>query len=335
MKENSLSDVYDELAGACALNEVMLGPNNGLSGWLQLSYSLPDEKAVTIHVREDDKGVCWLYKPGYDAEEALDENTSLVDLFAETIHAVEDAWKKAGYPLLSTMAIDLKKYLHLIGEDHRIFVQEHVWGGYKLVVYLPKVDADDHDKIFVDFSTDDKVYTFNAPWVNGKEYEKTSNYRFLLESLVGIVNERVSTLKFIDRIKAITQETKGERLLERYNPDGLIRRIKELSKLSDKVTILNKDALDIIRDYSGLDKATFLIDPPYIDKGHQLYRLSYPDLNQHQELFSLLESLHNNGAKADYIVYYDDSEAFSQLDCLPENQEVVARNYSITHNKKD
>lgn len=117
--------------------------------------------------------------------------------------------------------------------------------------------------------------------------------------------------------------------LQRYKPKSLAKRIETLAKMRDRVTILNEDALSVIEEWSWRDNTTFIIDPPYIDKGANLYRLAYNDLSEHQALFDLLAEFNHSFPNVDYIIYYDNSKEFENLSNLPLQQQIVGRQYSI------
>ena len=70
------------------------------------------------------------------------------------------------------------------------------------------------------------------------------------------------------------------RLDARYNIPELCRRIAKIGALSNHITVLNMDALDLLTDAApGFPKKCLVyLDPPYYLKGSQLYRNHYaPD----------------------------------------------------------
>lgn len=118
-----------------------------------------------------------------------------------------------------------------------------------------------------------------------------------------------------------------EMLLSRWNPKELVKRIKKIHSMRDCITVLNKDALEVIEEYYWDDKTAILCDAPYFLKGEQLYNHYYLN-NDHQNLSALLESLFQGMPGAHMIVTYDEHEFIRKLYNYP-NVEVLGRNYSI------
>jgi len=116
-------------------------------------------------------------------------------------------------------------------------------------------------------------------------------------------------------------------LLSRWNPDDLCRRISAIHKMSDRITIQNMDACRLIEEAYWDEKATIFIDPPYVQKGQQLYRCFYTR-EQHIELCTLLDSLHQGMPGADMILCYDNDPLITELYEYPD-VEHIGRVYSI------
>ncbi|MCM3716596.1 DNA adenine methylase [Alkalihalobacillus oceani] len=64
-------------------------------------------------------------------------------------------------------------------------------------------------------------------------------------------------------------------LLQRWNPADLIRRIKRIHAMSDRITITNEDAYELIEEAYWDQQSTIFIDPPYFRKGKDLYPCYY------------------------------------------------------------
>ena len=117
-----------------------------------------------------------------------------------------------------------------------------------------------------------------------------------------------------------------EKLLARWNPQDLVRRIERIHELSDRIEITQTDALELIEESYWEDKSTIFIDPPYVEKGKDLYHCFYTKRN-HQELSILLDSLYQGFSGADIVVTYDFNEWLSDLYTFP-NKQIVGRKYS-------
>lgn len=63
----------------------------------------------------------------------------------------------------------------------------------------------------------------------------------------------------------------------RYNKQKLIDRIKLIAKYKNRITILSQDALELLQNppIDGFKKSLIYLDPPYFNKGSQLYRNFY------------------------------------------------------------
>ena len=95
----------------------------------------------------------------------------------------------------------------------------------------------------------------------------------------------------------------------RYNKEGLISRIEEISKLKSKIEIHNKDAMDLLSSKEvTIDNNTLVyFDPPYYQKGAQLYKNHYlPEDHKH-----IAEAVRN--ISTPWIVTYDNCDEIKNL----------------------
>lgn len=102
----------------------------------------------------------------------------------------------------------------------------------------------------------------------------------------------------------------------RYNVSDLISRIERIGALAKYITVLQMDALDLVRDAApGFPrKCLVYLDPPYYVKGSQLYRNHYkPD--DHAEIAAAVCS-----AEHPVLITYDDcpevNSLYSSLDSV-------------------
>ncbi|WP_314409645.1 DNA adenine methylase [Pseudomonas kuykendallii] len=105
------------------------------------------------------------------------------------------------------------------------------------------------------------------------------------------------------------KEQTGKYLIDaRYNKTNLIARIERLAGLKDRVEIHNLDAVELIRkpEYNSKDCFIYL-DPPYYNKGSQLYRNHY-NPEDHSTIASATLELN-----APWIVTYDNCEQIREL----------------------
>jgi DNA adenine methylase len=116
-------------------------------------------------------------------------------------------------------------------------------------------------------------------------------------------------------------------LLSRWNPSQLIKRIQKINAMKDKITLRNEDALQIIEEFYWVNETTLFVDPPYFEKGKQLYTHFYGE-GDHRELSSLMDSLYQGMPGADMIVTYDEHDYIRKLYDHP-TVKVIGRKYSI------
>lgn len=104
-------------------------------------------------------------------------------------------------------------------------------------------------------------------------------------------------------------QTGKYKLDARFNKSALIKRIVAIGKMSDKISVYNKDALDFIDDVEfKRDKNSFMyLDPPYYVKGEGLYRNFYTH-SDHVEVKERLDDV-----SFPWLVSYDDNEEIHNI----------------------
>lgn len=115
-------------------------------------------------------------------------------------------------------------------------------------------------------------------------------------------------------------------LLSRWNPNDLIRRIEKIHSLSEKIEVTQINAVKLIEEAYWQNETTIFIDPPYVNKGKELYQCFYTE-DDHRELSHLLNSLYFGFPGADIIVTYDYNDWLDNLYMYPE-KERIGRIYS-------
>ena len=116
-------------------------------------------------------------------------------------------------------------------------------------------------------------------------------------------------------------------LLSRWNPTQLCKRILTIHSMSNKITILNMDACELIEEMYWKPSTTIFIDPPYYKKGKQLYNYYYNE-EDHIQLSMLLDSLYSGMPGADIILIYDNATFIKNIYMYP-TIENISRTYSI------
>jgi DNA adenine methylase len=115
----------------------------------------------------------------------------------------------------------------------------------------------------------------------------------------------------------------------RFNKDELQSRIARIAKQRSKITITNFDALDMInnlQDSCGDPEPILYIDPPYYDKGRDLYYDFYED-SDHCDLCLAVRSLQPT---VPWVVSYDNVKPICDL-----YSEYERRTYNLSYSVKN
>jgi len=104
---------------------------------------------------------------------------------------------------------------------------------------------------------------------------------------------------------------KGEWKIDaRCNKEGLIKRIKKISQYKDKIELHNMDAVKLIKELKKKwpPKTLIYLDPPYYNKGKELYMNYYLD-KDHEEIAKEI----NKTKKQKWVITYDDADLIRKL----------------------
>lgn len=101
----------------------------------------------------------------------------------------------------------------------------------------------------------------------------------------------------------------GKGILSRWYPQTLKNRILKVASMADRITIIEGDGIEIIKNNAHREDVVFFIDPPYTaagkKAGSRLYLHSELD---HKELFDATSQV-----CGDFLMTYDDAEGVRQL----------------------
>lgn len=114
----------------------------------------------------------------------------------------------------------------------------------------------------------------------------------------------------------------------RFNKDDLIARIEKIASMKKSIHLYNKDVESFIKNYAPKyeDNAFIYFDPPYFDKGKQLY-LNFFDYDDHVRIESLIKSY----VTCDWIITYDDAP---EIATIYSNRSIRRFNLTYTVAKK-
>ena len=93
----------------------------------------------------------------------------------------------------------------------------------------------------------------------------------------------------------------------RFNKKNLIERIKEINKYKKKIEFYNLDAIDFLKKIENKKKIFIFFDPPYFQKGKDLYTNFYM-IDDHINL-----AKHISNLKQDWITTYDNTEEIKEI----------------------
>ena len=101
----------------------------------------------------------------------------------------------------------------------------------------------------------------------------------------------------------------GKGISSRWYPETLARRIRGIYAMRDRITFIEGDGLEIMRQSSALTDAAYFIDPPYTAPGKRagkrLYAFNEID---HEGLFDLAATV-----SGDFMMTYDNAESVRQM----------------------
>jgi DNA adenine methylase len=107
----------------------------------------------------------------------------------------------------------------------------------------------------------------------------------------------------------LKQGENGKGIHSRWYPETLKRRILDIDAIRHRLTFIEGDGLEIIKQNKHRPDATFFVDPPYTvagkRAGRRLYK--YADLN-HQELFRMMSTV-----AGDFLMTYDETGEVREL----------------------
>jgi DNA adenine methylase len=93
----------------------------------------------------------------------------------------------------------------------------------------------------------------------------------------------------------------GKGIRSRWYPETLSKRIRKIALMRDRLTFIQGDGLQILRDYAYQENTAYFIDPPYTAAGKRAGRRLYTHHElDHEELFRIAGTL-----RGDFLMTYD------------------------------
>ena len=121
------------------------------------------------------------------------------------------------------------------------------------------------------------------------------------------------------------EQTGKWKINARFNKEGLAERIGQLALYRNRISVFNRDGVELIRDFLGKKNTFIYLDPPYYDKGATLY-LNHYKSGDHQKLAKQL----NKHSKALWVLTYDANKA---IESLYENRKII--NFSLGYTARE
>jgi DNA adenine methylase len=134
----------------------------------------------------------------------------------------------------------------------------------------------------------------------GNQFSLATSFFFLNRTNVsGVLNGGV--------IGGLNQKGKYK-IDARFNKVELIRRIEKISRFSGRIEVTNLDGVNLIEKFLSRTNNTFIyLDPPYYEKGSNLYLNAYKD-EDHRRL-----SKHVKKLSTPWLLSYDNSSFITNL----------------------
>ena len=95
----------------------------------------------------------------------------------------------------------------------------------------------------------------------------------------------------------------GKGMKSRWYPETLAKRILNIGKIRERISFIEGDGLEVLRENANRSDAVFFIDPPYTAGGKKAGARLYAHYElDHEQLFSIAETL-----KGDFLMTYDNT----------------------------
>lgn len=113
----------------------------------------------------------------------------------------------------------------------------------------------------------------------------------------------------------------------RFNRDDLLERCRLIALYASRIDVRSVDGVDVIREFADAPETLIYADPPYFEKGSQLYLNAF-NAEDHRSLASCLNE-HSDG---NWILTYDMSPEIKRL-YLDRTQLSISIHYSVRESR--
>jgi len=166
-------------------------------------------------------------------------------------------------------------------------------------------------------------------WYKQKDVQKDKNIGLELGFSTFFLN-RVNRSGILNAGVIGGKDQAGKYKLDcRFNKSALIQKIHKISERSEQIKLTNQDAKDfLVKQVSKFDSKTLInIDPPYYNKGKELYQNFF----EHEDHIALYKSI----MKIDlpWMVTYDNTPEVYEI-YKEHNPHLFSLNYSVQSKRK-
>ncbi len=225
------------------------------------------------------------------------------------------------YPFVASV---IKK----VGDERRIYIEPFAGGAGIALSLLFNNDVDeivinDYDKAIysmwkaITTQTNRFLELLNSTEVTIEEWhrqkkiyeEQNSKYSLELGFATFFLN-RVNRSGILNAGPIGGFQQDGDYKIDvRFNKDDLSKRIRKIAKYKSNIHVYNHDVRRFLESYLPryIDHAFIYFDPPYFNKGKQLYKNFFSE-KDHQEIHDLIDQLH-----CPWIVTYDNVEKIKSI----------------------
>ena len=105
------------------------------------------------------------------------------------------------------------------------------------------------------------------------------------------------------------QEQKGKYKIDaRFNKTDLLKRVRRIESFKSRINVFNLDGIGFIKKMNRVEENVFIyIDPPYVQKGAELY-MNYYSQKDHEKLANNIDMI-----KQKWLLSYDNTEFIISL----------------------
>ena len=114
----------------------------------------------------------------------------------------------------------------------------------------------------------------------------------------------------------------------RFNRSALIENARLLGRYASRIQILNRNGVEVIEEYSWDQNSFVYADPPYFEKGSQLYLNAFKE-DDHIALAEVL----NRNSDSNWMLTYDNHDFIRNL-YPSRSMDIFSLNYSVHNARK-